>query len=317
MDYFRIPPQNANYGSSNFEDENFYNSFDILSRKEAEKWQKWQINLKNLTGQLRKNTKKGRISFKVGRFEDALAAYGEAADAWKEMADLLFEKGKETRGTEFLEKAMEAKSCYGMALFKLERYVEALEIVDAALELKPENPTEWSNRGFVLSAMGRNEEALETFEKALEFDPKSPKILTNKGIVYFRMGFLKKALETFDRALATEPRKASDWACKIPRFSFFSRNKAPVMKPDNAETWYWKGNVLLELGEKEKALNAFKMALESDPDHLNSLLSGGDLLCEFAEYGEAFKCYIRALKLSPENEAAEKGKELCEVKINE
>ncbi|WP_245860105.1 tetratricopeptide repeat protein [Methanosarcina spelaei] len=281
------------------------------------KMAKMANKLKELDRTAEENCKKGRISFKVGRFEDALAAYGEAADAWKEMADLLFEKGKETRGKEFLEKALEARSCYGMALFKLERYGEALEIVDAALELKPENPTEWSNRGFVLSALGRNEEALEAFEEALAFDPKSSKILTSKGIVYFRMGLLKKALETFDRALATEPRKASDWACKIPRFSFFSRNKAPIMKPDNAETWYWKGNVLLELGEREKALNSLRKALESNPDHLNSLLSGGDLLCEFAEYGEAFKCYIRALKLSPGNEAAEKGKEFCEAKINE
>ena len=263
------------------------------------------------------NYKKGRISFQVGGFEEALAAYGEAADAWKEMADLLFEKGKEDSGEEFLEKVREARSCYGMTLFKLERYEEALDIVDTSLELKPENPAEWSNRGFVLSALGRNKEALEAFEKALALDPKSPKILTSQGIVYFRMGLLKKALEIFDCALETEHRKASDWACKIPRFSFFSRNKAPIMKPDNAETWYWKGSVLLELGEKEKALNAFRVALESDPDHLNSLLSGGDLLCEFAEYGEAFKCYVLALKLSPGNEVAVKGKEFCEAKINE
>lgn len=233
------------------------------------------------------------------------------------MAGLLFEKGKEDSGKEFLETARDARSYYGMALFKLERYEEALEIIDDALELKPDSPTGWSNRGFVLSALDRNEEALEAFEKALAFDPKSPRILTSKGIAYFRMGLLKKALETFDSALAAQPKKASDWACKIPRFSFFSRNKAPVMKPDNAEAWYWKGNVFLELGEKEKALDALRKALENDPDHLNSLLTGGDLLCEFAEYGEAFKCYVRALKLSPENEAAERGREFCEAKINE
>jgi len=84
-------------------------------------------------------------------------------------------------------------------------------------------------QGFVLSALGRNEEALEAFEKALFFDPGSSKILTSKGIVYFMMGLPEKALETFDEALAAEPRKASDWACKAPRFSFFSQNRAPVM----------------------------------------------------------------------------------------
>ena len=273
--------------------------------------------LKELDRSAEENCKKARISFQMGRFEEALAAYGEAIDAWNKMAGMFFEKGKEGSGKEFLEKAQEARSFYGMSLFKLGRYEEALEIVDAALEVKPESPTEWSNRGFVLSALGRNEEALEAFEKALFFDPGSSKILTSKGIVYFRMGFPEKALETFDEALAAEPRKASDWACKAPRFSFFSQNRAPVIRPDNAGTWYWKGNVFLELGEKEKALDACKHALESDPDHLDSLLQGGDLLCEFAEHGEAFKCYVRALKLSPGNEAAKKGKEFCEAKINE
>ncbi len=273
--------------------------------------------LKELDRSAEENCKKAGISFQMGRFEEALAAYGEADEAWRKMADLLLEKGKEDSGKEYLEKAQEARSFYGMSLFKLARYEEALGIVDAALEVKPDSPTEWSNRGFVLSALGRNEEALEAFEKALFFDPGSSKILTSKGIVYFRMGLPEKALETFDEALAAEPRKASDWACKAPRFSFFSQNRAPVMRPDNAGTWYWKGNVFLELGEKEKALDAYKHALESDPDHLDSLLQGGDLLCEFAEHGEAFKCYVRALKLSPGNEAAKKGKEFCEAKINE
>ena len=273
--------------------------------------------LRDLDRLAEESYKKARVFFQMGRYEEALAAYGEADESWKKMADLLLEKGKEDSGKEFLEKVLEVRSCCGMTLFKLGRYKEALGIVDAILEVKTDSPTEWSNRGFVLSALGRNEEALEAFEKALSLDPASPKILTSKGIVYFRMGLPEKAVETFDEALAAEPKQASDWVCKLPRFSFFSRNKAPIMRPDNAETWYWKGNVFLELGEKEKALEAYKMALESDPDHLNSLLSGGDLLYEFAEYEEAIKCYARTLKLSPGSEAAKQGKELCEAKINE
>ncbi|MPM49610.1 Photosystem I assembly protein Ycf3 [bioreactor metagenome] len=273
-------------------------------------------SLRDLDKLAEENSKKARILFQMGKYEGALATYREAEDSWKEMAGLLIEKGKEDRGKEFLEKSQEARSFCGMSLFKLGRYQDALDIIDSVLEIKPESPTEWSNRGFVLSSMNRNEEALEAFEKALSLDPESPKILTSKGIVYFRTRLFEKALETFDRALAAEPKQASDWACKIPRFSFFSRNKAPIMKPDNAETWYWKGNVLLELGEKEKALEAYKMALESDPDHINSLLAGGDLLCKLSDYGEAFKCYARALKLNPGNETAKQGKEFCESKIN-
>jgi tetratricopeptide (TPR) repeat protein len=167
----------------------------------------------------RRDIKKARISFQMGRYEEALAAYGEASEAWKKMADLFFEK-KEGNEKVFLEKAQEARSRLGMSLFKLERYREALAIIDSALEFKHESRVEWSNKGFVLSDMGRNEEALEAFEKALSFDPESPKILTSKGIVYFRMGLPEKALETFDRALSAEPKQASDWVCKLPQVRF-------------------------------------------------------------------------------------------------
>ncbi|WP_292388901.1 hypothetical protein [Methanosarcina sp. UBA5] len=66
-----------------------------------------------------------------------------------------------------------------------------------------------------------------------------------------------------------------------------------MLKPGAGKTTF------LELGEKEKALNVFRMLLESDPDHLNSLLSGGDLLCKFAKYGEVFKYHLRAPETQP------------------
>jgi len=271
--------------------------------------------LKDIDKSAEESYKKARISFQMGDFEESLKTYQKAEKAWEEMASRFSEAGKETREKEYLEKAQEARSCSGMALFKLARYQDALEIVDSVLEIRPESAIEWSNKGFVLSALERNEEALEAFEKALSYAPEAPKILTNIGIVYFKMGAFEKALEIFDKALNLEPKKASDWACKIPRFSFFSKNKT-VMRPDNGQTWNWKGNVFLALGEKEKALNSFKMALDSDPDQVDSLLSGGKLLCEFAEYEESFKCYARALKLSPGNETAKQGKEFCELKLN-
>jgi hypothetical protein len=38
----------------------------------------------------------------MGRFEEALAAYLEAADSWKYISDLLFEEGIEDNGRDFL-----------------------------------------------------------------------------------------------------------------------------------------------------------------------------------------------------------------------
>lgn len=271
--------------------------------------------LKNLDKKAGEHYSKAKVFFRMGRYEEALQAYKDAETVWMQVADLLSENGKEEENQKVLNLVFEVRSSAGMALFKIGKYEEALAVVDVALKTKPESPTEWSNRGFVLSALGHYEEALEAFDKSLALNPDSTEVLTSRGIVFFRTGKPEKALEVFEEALAVEPKEASDWACKLPRFSFFSRNKAPVLRPNKAEPWYWKGKVFKSQGNKEKALEAYKKALESNPEHLNSLLNGGDLLCEFKEYKEAFKCYTKALKLSPANSSAKAGKELCEQKI--
>jgi len=54
--------------------------------------------LKELDRSAEENCKKSRDFLSDGRFEEALAAYGEADEAWRKMADLLLEKGKEDSG---------------------------------------------------------------------------------------------------------------------------------------------------------------------------------------------------------------------------
>lgn len=133
--------------------------------------------LKELNRSAEEDYKKARISFQMGRFEEALDAYGKAVETWKKMADLFFETRKEASGREFLEKAQEARSCYGMSLFKLERYEEALGIVDSTLEVKPDSPTEWSNRGFVLSTWAEIKRLLKPSKKRSPLTRNLPKSL--------------------------------------------------------------------------------------------------------------------------------------------
>jgi Flp pilus assembly protein TadD len=54
----------------------------------------------------------------------------------------------------------------GEALTFLGRYQEALEAIDTAIRLLPDDPKFRENRGTLLRRMGRYEEAREAFEKA-------------------------------------------------------------------------------------------------------------------------------------------------------
>ncbi|NQE36826.1 tetratricopeptide repeat protein [Microcoleus asticus] len=52
-----------------------------------------------------------------------------------------------------------------------EQYAKAIASFDKALEIKPDDPEAWKNRGMALEDLGRGEEAIASYDKALEFKP--------------------------------------------------------------------------------------------------------------------------------------------------
>jgi tetratricopeptide (TPR) repeat protein len=55
----------------------------------------------------------------------------------------------------------------GVALSRLGKYTEAIEVYDRALQLDPEYVSAWNNKGVVLSRLGKYAEAIEAFDSAL------------------------------------------------------------------------------------------------------------------------------------------------------
>lgn len=71
------------------------------------------------------------------------------------------------------------------ALRKLSRYEEALEALDKAIELKPEDFRTWGNKGLSLMKLERYEEAIEAFNKAIELNPECEESL--RGFTNFTL----------------------------------------------------------------------------------------------------------------------------------
>jgi tetratricopeptide (TPR) repeat protein len=68
----------------------------------------------------------------------------------------------------------------GSSLYSLGRYEEALESIDKAIELDPQNTMLWHNRGITLEEMGRKEEANECYNRANEFNSLSFSVWYNR-----------------------------------------------------------------------------------------------------------------------------------------
>jgi len=112
---------------------------------------------------------------------------------------------------------------------------KALSDYTKALEIKPDYTHALNNRGMLYVQQGRNDKAIQDFEAALKLGELQGKIHTNLGIAHARQGDHKSAIKEFESAVSFQP---------IDHRSFL-----------------FMAESLEQLGEKEKALKMYQLAL--------------------------------------------------------
>lgn len=102
----------------------------------------------------------------------------------------------------------------GAALTILGRYDEALECIDAALKINPENEIAWVNRGTALSRLGKYKEALKSFNQAIKQNPSYEVAWNNKGNSLARLKRYDEALKSYDMAIEIDELYREAWVNK-------------------------------------------------------------------------------------------------------
>ncbi|MGW3564131.1 tetratricopeptide repeat protein [Streptomyces sp. NPDC000941] len=120
---------------------------------------------------------------------------------------------------------------------------EELACYERAIELDPQAPLPWDNKGDALRESGRPDEALPCYEHAIALDPEVPWTWTKKSLALSALDRHEDALTCAERALATEPDGVwAGWA------------------------WGQKGTALKALGRLEEALACYDQSLKFLPD---------------------------------------------------
>lgn len=81
----------------------------------------------------------------------------------------------------------------------------ALEVLDAATELAPQDAEVWHQRALVNFMKGDSKRALTDLNRALQADPRHYKALRDLGVVLRETGDKKGALEAYRKALKINP----------------------------------------------------------------------------------------------------------------
>ncbi|MEO8301144.1 MAG: tetratricopeptide repeat-containing glycosyltransferase family protein [Rhizomicrobium sp.] len=157
---------------------------------------------------------------------------------------------------------------------------EALDLIGAALTLKPDASDILFNYARVLKGVGRLDEALTAYDRALTVKPDyaaardaRAEALNLKGNSLREAGQAAQALSFYDRALTDAPRypdalnnrAVALWS--LGRFdeALAGSDAALALKPDYVEAHYNRGNVLRDLLRLEEAKQSFDRAIVLDP----------------------------------------------------
>ncbi|MEH1767310.1 tetratricopeptide repeat protein [Nostoc sp.] len=166
----------------------------------------------------------------------------------------------------------------GETYFFMERYPEALQDFDRAIELDPKYDWVIANRAFTYRLMERYTEALQDFDRAIELDPKSAGAIAGRGQTYKSMERYTQALQDFDRAIELDPKL--DWAIA------------------------GRGQIYKSMERYLEALQDFDRAIELNPKYDWAITSRGETYRLMERYTEALQDFDRAIELNPKSKSA-------------
>ena len=196
----------------------------------------------------------------------------------------------------------------GDLLLSAERYKDALDCYQKALELDQRNASTFSGQGAALANLERYEEALESFEKAIDLDPESLDSWVNKGHTLNNLGRYEEALESYKKAVDLDHKSVNAWVNRgntlnnLERYeeALESYQKGIDLDPKSVDAWVNQGNALLDLERYEEALTACDRAVEIDSKNHQALNTQALALSILKNFEKAITAIDEAINLEPQ-----------------
>jgi len=147
----------------------------------------------------------------------------QAADLINKADALINEKGisKPQKALEYLNKAIELQpdnaSAYGIRgyiYFSLEKYQQAIDSFSKAIQLNPTKAEYFNSRGAIYNKISQYEKAIDDFNQAILFDSNDAAFYNNRGTVQLKHGDKKIGCLDAEKACVLKSCDLLDWAKK-------------------------------------------------------------------------------------------------------
>ncbi len=241
---------------------------------------------------------KAQILHAQGKIEESIALFRKASTEEKnaeihlELSRVLLEQSRVDEASEELRKALELDPNIPMLHFTLASMLRAKGNISGAIEelkqevtLSQSNPKALEALGALYVEVGKELEAEGVYRQIIERFPDNVNAYMALGGIYNRMGEHAKSEQAYKKVIELNPKNAD--------MIYYNVGVSIINKSD------------LSSSDRENATNAFKKALEINPDHAGAHLQLGYLLLGLGKFEEAKLHFKKFVDLKPDSPDAE------------
>lgn len=194
----------------------------------------------------------------------------------------------------------------------LEKFTDAIDTYDRALEIEPRNLDVQEALAYTYGASGDLEESIHLYKKILDVDPERDGVYQNLAFLYEKQGKWPEALMMYKNVLARSPdnvdvlqksaRTALDNKLYLEAMNLYE--KLYEARPDDIGILRILGYFYYQVKLYERAVPIYQSILEREPDGPSSLFENKILalsLKESGRPGEAAEVFERIIEREPEN----------------
>lgn len=225
--------------------------------------------------------------------------YSAAIDAFRKVAELD-------------PSSVEAEYNLAAASILMGEYLFALERIDRAYRLLPENSRILGLRGVILKRLGRIAEAEVSLQQAVDLDPVNADSLCNLATVKKGAREFDAALKLFDESLLHSPlhvesfiNRGNLWVeCDNPLVAEKSFARAIQLDSSRADAWSNFASVAKSTGEIDVAAERSYRACQLDERHVDAHWNLGLYQLQLGQWDQGWPLYEWRLSRSPELQGA-------------
>jgi len=156
----------------------------------------------------------------------------------------------------------------GNVLKDYNRYKDAIQSYDRALEINPSYAMAYFNRGVMYANLKQYDQALQDYNKTLELEEYMP-AYHNRGNALKGLNQFDKAIENYSQALAMDSTFLNSWIARAETYVQLKKyneavadyTKALEYSPQNPNAWYMRGVSYYNNGQNDLACQDWQKAL--------------------------------------------------------